>query len=98
MWWDMILHTFGPMPNEYKYGYLTLSSDQEQMIDAIYHTLARTLALNHRGCQWCALHGLGHLHHRLKEELVQRYLDEHLSELSPQDMRWVEACRDGCIQ
>ena len=98
MWWDMILHSFDPMPNEYKYGHLTLTADQEQMIDAIYHTLARTLALNHRGCQLCALHGLGHLYHPSKEELVQRYLDEHRGELSVQDMQWVEGCRDGCVQ
>jgi hypothetical protein len=95
MRWDMILHSFDPMPHEYEYGYLTLTTDQEQMIDAIYHTLARILAINHRGCQWCALHGLGHLFHPLKRELVQRYLNEHLWELSAQDVSWIEAYRDS---
>jgi hypothetical protein len=71
MWWDMILHTFEYQPNEYKYGYVTLTSDQNQMVDTMYHALSRILGLDHRGCQWCALHGLGHLYHPSARDRVQ---------------------------
>ncbi len=63
MWWDIILHELYPVPKEYKYGYLTLTDDQAQMVEAIFRTLSKIFTLDHRGCQICALHGLGHLYH-----------------------------------
>ncbi len=71
--------------------YSALTHDQELIAGAMYQTLSKILALNSRGCQWCALHGLGHLHHPLAGELVQRYLDEHRSELNDEDVQWIEA-------
>jgi hypothetical protein len=89
MWWDMILHAFW---HDCDYA---LTDDGKHMAEKMYQTLARILALDHRGCQWCALHGLGHLRHPLGRDLVQRYLNVHRSELSEADARWVESCRDG---
>jgi hypothetical protein len=96
MWWDMILHTFEPQCNEYKGGHVTLTRDQDQMLNAMYHTLSRILDIDHRGCQWCALHGIGHLYHPLAKDRVHRYLDVHRNEFSDEEVRWVESCRDGC--
>jgi hypothetical protein len=97
MWWDMILHTFWQMADGYNCDYAALSADGRQMLEAIYQTLLKILALEHQGCQWSALHGLGHLHHPLCGETVQKYLDTHRNELTVEDVRWIEACRDGAI-
>ncbi|HTA70107.1 MAG TPA: hypothetical protein VK776_17585 [Bryobacteraceae bacterium] len=93
MWWDMILHTFWQAANTEDYS--TLNDDQKQMADAMYQTLSRILALDHRGCQWCSLHGLGHLHHPSVQQTVQNYLNVYRSQLSDEDVQWIEACRDG---
>jgi len=95
MWWDMILHTFWQTAGRDDYS--ALNDDQKQLGETMYQTLSRILALNHRGCQWSALHGLGHLHHPLVRETVQNYLDVYRRELSDEDLHWVEACRDGSI-
>ena len=92
MWWDMILHTFWGTDGS---DYLALNSDRKQMAEAMYKTLSRILALDHRGCQWCALHGLGHLHHPAVRDIVQSYLDVHRNELTDEELGWVEAFRDG---
>ena len=52
MWWDMILDTFWEMDD---YDYSALTNDRQQIAETIYQTLSRILALDHRGCQWCAL-------------------------------------------
>jgi len=97
MWWDIVLNGLYPVPKEYKYGYLTLTDDQSQMIEAIFRTLSKILALDHRGCQLCALHGLGHLYHPSSEQLVQKYLDEHRGEFNDEDVNWIEGCRDSSV-
>lgn len=93
MWWDMILHTFWLMSDTNDYS--ALNDDQKQLAETMYRTLSKILALNHRGCQWCALHGLGHLHHPFVRQTVQSYLNVYRSQLSDEDVHWVEACRDG---
>jgi hypothetical protein len=97
MWWDMILHTFWQIYYSTNDNYQKLPADGKQMFDAMYQTLLKILALDHRACQESALHGLGHLRHPLGRETVQRYLDIHRTELTDEDVRWVEACRDGAI-
>jgi hypothetical protein len=93
MWWDYIGH------EPWAYSQLQVHRiDREQTLDAIIRTLARILDLPHRGCQWSALHGLGHLdHHPKARDIVQQYLDLHGASLSDEDRRWVEACRDGNV-
>jgi len=98
MWWDEILHDLDPMPKEYKFGHATLTPNQSQIVETIFLTLSRILAIDHRSCQICALHGLGHLYHASSEQLVQRYLDEHRNEFNAEDIRWIEGCRDNSIQ
>ncbi len=97
MWWDEILHDLDPMPKEYKFGYLALTNDQSRMVETIFQTLSKILALDHRGCQLCALHGLGHLYHPASEQLVQKYLDEHRGEFNAEDVQWIEDCRDSSV-
>lgn len=98
MWWDMILHTFwliAHCPAADDYAELTL--DLRKMADAMYQTLLKILTLDHKGCQWSALHGLGHLHHPLTYETVQTYLRDHLSALSQEEAEWIERCSSGKI-
>jgi hypothetical protein len=84
MWWDMD-----------DYDYSALTNDRQQIAETIYQTLSRILPLDHRGCQWCALHGLGHLHHPAVRNTVQSYLDVHQNELTDDERGWVKAFRDG---
>jgi hypothetical protein len=90
MWWDYMGH------EPWGYGHLPENRiDRQQTLDAIIRTLAKILNLPHRGCQWSALHGLGHCdHHPNAREIVQQYLDAHGAELSDDDRRWVEGCRE----
>jgi hypothetical protein len=97
MWWHMIPFTFWATAEfDYaEFNYSDLNDDRKQMADTMYQTLSKILALDHRGCQRCALHGLGHLHHPLVRETVQSYLNVHRNELTDEDVKWVEQCRDG---
>jgi hypothetical protein len=98
MWWDMILHTFWITFRETDDHYESLSNDARQIFESMYQTLLKILALDHPACQWSALHGLGHLHHPLGRGTVQGYLEVHRDELGDEDVRWIEACRDGTNQ
>jgi hypothetical protein len=97
MWWDMILHTFWITFRETDDHYEALSIDAKQIFESMYQTLLKILALDHPACQWSALHGLGHLRHPLGREAIQNYLDANGDELANEDLKWVEACRDGEI-
>lgn len=81
MWWDMILQTFWITFRETDDNYDALTRDAKRLVDAMYETLLKILALDHPACQWSALHGLGHLHHPEARETVQRYLDTHRANL-----------------
>jgi hypothetical protein len=86
MWWDYIGHEVR--------AYEALTMDGKQVFDAVIQTLAKILGLPSLNCQWAALHGLGHVHHPKVREIVQHYLDTHGTELSDDDRRWVEGCRE----
>jgi hypothetical protein len=94
MWWDMILHAdhFFSFQN-----YEDATEDTRQMLDAIYESLLKILALDHPACQWSALHGLGHLPHPGVKGAVDRYLAHHRGDLSAEDAEWVERCGRGKI-
>jgi hypothetical protein len=98
MWWNMIMHEFHPVPKEYKLGYVKLTDDEQSMIDVIFRTLAKILALPHRGCQVAALHGLGHLYHPEAARLIEAYIDGHRTELSEEQIQYAEYCRDNKVQ
>jgi hypothetical protein len=95
MWWDMILYTFWDIYDATDDNYQKLPADGRQMFDAMYQTLLKILALDHTACHWSALHGLGHLRYPQGREMVQSYLDAHRDELADEDLRWIEAFRDG---
>jgi hypothetical protein len=97
MWWDYIMHELWLSGNE-EHHLSSLRPDLLQLLDTTLRTLSEILVLPHRGCQWAALHGLGHSHHPKVSPMVQRYLEEHDQELTEEDREWVKACRDGWVQ
>jgi hypothetical protein len=89
MWWDFIGHAC----TSHELDRVTL--DWQLTTSVIIQTLAKIVNLPNRRCQWAALHGLGHLDcHPKAREVVQRYLDAHGEELSADERKWVEACRE----
>lgn len=52
-------------------------ADRNQIEDAIFGTLARLLELDAKNCRINALHGLNHLVHPCKEQLIRDYLSRH---------------------
>ncbi len=98
MWWDMILHTFWSIADDYRRDYSALSNDWRRVVDTMLVTLSSILALDHKGCQVCALHGFGHLHHPSVSGIVEQYIENHRRELNRDELLWVEHCRDGSIQ
>ena len=75
----------------------TPSAVESEILDAIFGTLARILELPDTIAQGCALHGLGHLPHSGVRSLVQTYMDSHRSDLSADELAWIEQCRDGTV-
>lgn len=101
MWWDMLASSYWGQMNfshniaEGDTG--SLATDQRAMLDAMFETLSKILALPDPRTQAYALHGLGHLHHPGVRKLVQQYLDEYRSDMTPEGIKWVERCRDGTV-
>jgi hypothetical protein len=101
MWWDFIASSFW----EYL-GYtekigegelVRLNHEQRSLLDSMFDTLSRILALPDERTQGYALHGLGHLHHPEGRNLVQNFLDSNRSKMSPEEVSWIEQCRDGKV-
>jgi len=63
MWWDL-LRNFGDNPDQ-------------RTSDAMLEALATILHLNNTDCQKSALHGLNHLKHSRKKDVIQSFLDSH---------------------
>lgn len=101
MWWDLVASGFWEQLHfEYKItegDALALNLEQRAVLDAMFETLSKILALPDARTQQYALHGLGHLHHPGVRFLVQQFLDEHREEFTPDGVRWVEKCRDGTV-
>ncbi len=98
MWWDFILHGFWirrePFVAGSKGDASKLDPESRVLLDVMFDTLKRILALPHAEAQRCALHGLGHLNHPGVRDTVQRYIDAQASGL---DLAWLEKCRDGSV-
>lgn len=60
MWWDM-LRTFDDDPDT-------------RIVEAMVTALAEVLQLPMRHCRMSALHGLGHLSHDSKEQIIRKFL------------------------
>jgi hypothetical protein len=102
MWWDLLGHGFWWQLKLYEAGTKTgdvrkLDSESRTLLDVMFDTLRRILELPDPRTQHFALHGLGHLHHPSVQGTVQEYIDRHKSELTGQELRWVEQCRDGTV-
>jgi hypothetical protein len=96
MWWDFILHGFW---GRYRGGTdwdnaSKLDAESRVLLDVMFETLKRILDVPDKVTQYCALHGLGHLHHPEVHDTVQRYIDTHKSEFP---LKWLEQCRDCTV-
>jgi len=68
-----------------------------EFIPVCRRVLEQMLALPDKKSQFAALHGFNHLRPDSEApRIVQRYLDEHWAELTPEEVAWIEMCRDGC--
>ncbi|MFN2511108.1 MAG: hypothetical protein ABR568_06635 [Pyrinomonadaceae bacterium] len=75
MWWDLLISGyFGPW---HTWDPLMVDDKDLQAQQAIFETLCRILKLESRECQKAALHGLGHLNHRLTEQTIEAFLNEN---------------------
>ena len=101
MWWDFIATGFWEyvdFTEKIAEGDVTrLSREQLALLDSLFETLSKILALPDWRTQQFALHGLGHLHHPGVRGLVQNFLNRHRPDLSPEGMLWIEQCRDGTV-
>ena len=101
MWWDLVAGSFWQQLDfDHKIAEGSISSlndEQKHLLDAMFDTLTKILALPDFRTQECALHGLGHLHDPRVYEIVQRYLDENRAELTPEAIGWIEKCRNGTV-
>jgi hypothetical protein len=97
MWWDLVLHGFWTsdkpcFPGTWKGDASKLDSDSRLLLDVMFETLKRILALPDRESQQSALHGLGHLDHPDVRDTVQQFIDARKSDFR---LEWLEQCRDG---
>jgi hypothetical protein len=101
MWWDDLASSFWTQmhsDNKVADGDTgSLTADQRALLDTMFETLSKILALPDDRTQAFALHGLGHLHHPSVRKLVQQYLDDYRSDMTPEGVKWVERCRDGTV-
>jgi len=101
MWWDVVASGFWEQIHFDlkidKGDVLSLKAEHRALLDAMFETLSNILALPDPRTQGFALHGLGHLHHPGVRDLVQRFLDDHGKDFTPEGIQWVERCRDGTV-
>jgi hypothetical protein len=82
MWWDLFRY-FG--------------DDRDQrVVNEMYLALKKILLMDSIDCQGAALHGLGHIDHPKKTELINRYLRAH-PDLDPDHRSYALACIEGKV-
>ena len=82
MWWDM-LRTFDDDPDPL-------------IVEAMVRALAEVLQLPARHCQMSALHGLGHLRHREKEEIIRGFVSAD-RDLDAELLEYAESAIRGTV-
>ncbi|HZU33033.1 MAG TPA: hypothetical protein VFB79_18095 [Candidatus Angelobacter sp.] len=101
MWWESVASGFwAQMHFDCKSNegdVLSLNAEHKALLNAMFETLTKILALTDTRTQIYALHGLGHLHHPGVRDLVQQFLDEHRNNFTSEGINWVEKCRDGTV-
>jgi hypothetical protein len=96
MWWDLILHGFWDssrpvIAGTYRGDASKLDAEARVLLDVLFETLTRILAIPNWASQQSALHGLGHLYHPRGHDVVQRFIDMNPSGFN---LKWLEHCRD----
>ena len=81
MLWDLVL------------GY----KNPGELADVALDCLKEILAMDDDRCQEYALHGLGHLAHHDRPNVVQEWMDKHRHEAAMWRWEWVEQCREGTV-
>jgi hypothetical protein len=81
MWWDLILHGFWdssrPVIAGTRRGDASkLDAESRVLLDVLFETLTRILAIPSQASQLSALYGLGHLYHPRVHDAVQRFIAE----------------------
>jgi hypothetical protein len=101
MWWDHICSSFWltqtydrKLPEE---DYNLLGEQHRKPVDAMFGTLVEILKLDDDRAKSYALHGLGHLHHPGVRSVVQGFINKRAAELQPNELSWLESCRDGTV-
>ena len=82
MWWDLLRY-FGDDPDE---------KVKEVMLEA----LSEIINIESFHCQGSALHGLGHLEHPERAEIIDGFLASH-PEIAPELLRYAQSAREGNI-
>jgi hypothetical protein len=104
MWWDLICSYFWVCAEmqrskeKVQVQYAELDEDERAILDEIFFTLKKILAIDECRTQTAALHGLGHCQHPEARQVVQDYIDRYGSESTEKGLRWLESCRDGTVQ
>jgi hypothetical protein len=96
MWWDLILHGFWDssrpvIAGTWRGDPSKLDAESRILLDVLFETLTRILAIPNRASQLSALHGLGHLYHPQVHDAVQQFIDTNPPGFS---LKWLEQCRD----
>jgi hypothetical protein len=101
IWWDFVASSFWEQmrftDKIEERDALSLSAEHRALLDSMFETLSKILALPDARTRVFALHGLGHLHHPKVPDLLQHFLDENRADFTPEGIDWVERCRDGTI-
>jgi hypothetical protein len=85
MWWDSLCYDWHCGNRNRERG-----TEDLELQNIFFETLAKVLAIDSWICQGAALHGLGHLHHPDTEDLIGRFIEEHPS-LSKEQKDYAQA-------
>ena len=82
MWWDM-LRSFDDNPDQ-------------RIVEAMVRALAEVLQCPARHCRMSALHGLGHLRHPAKEDIIRDFVSAG-SDLDAELLAYAESAMKGAV-
>jgi hypothetical protein len=82
MWFDLLRY-FG-------------EDGDKRVVNELYLTLEKILLMDSFQCQASALHGLGHLDHPAKQDVITKYLRKH-RDLYPEARRYAKAAIKGRV-